>query len=103
MTQNAALPMTLLFGHRRARRLLERSSDEAGDGAWTMYSTAMRHLVAVVSLVLLAGFISCDGSEDCSNGECLCEAGASCEFTCDAPPCHVICADGSMVCGVPCS
>ncbi|MBL9025786.1 MAG: hypothetical protein JNL21_26560 [Myxococcales bacterium] len=44
-----------------------------------------------LALVLAA---SC-GEATCENGLCTCEAGANCDFECDAPPCHVDCGEGS--------
>lgn len=35
---------------------------------------------------------------DCSDGTCECHEGGTCEFTCDAPPCHVDCAGNNAEC-----
>jgi len=39
---------------------------------------------------------------DCSNGECVCEAGASCDFECVAPPCTVECVGDNPECVAAC-
>jgi hypothetical protein len=60
-------------------------------------------------LLLLLALAACD-DDVCVDGTCVCEAGESCEFGCDAPPCHATCegdnpscegecANGSCTCG----
>jgi hypothetical protein len=44
------------------------------------------------------GLACSHGPADCSNGTCVCEAGASCEFECEAPPCHIDCAGDNEDC-----
>lgn len=48
---------------------------------------------SLLVLVCLLWLPSCRPAS-CSNGTCDCPVGHSCEFVCDAPPCHVAC-DGS--------
>lgn len=46
----------------------------------------------------LSLFLSGCKDGDCSNGTCACHEGGSCEFTCDAPPCHVDCEGNNVEC-----
>ncbi len=53
----------------------------------------------VLSLLVLAGLLGSVGvackEAVCENGTCRCESDAECDFTCEAPPCHVDCDAGS--------
>lgn len=58
-------------------------------------------------LSLLGGLLfvlstACSGNKDCSNGECACQKGAVCEFTCESPPCHVNCEGDNPSCTGTC-
>ena len=66
------------------------------------------HRIVAAVLFSLAGGTCHTG--DCSNGECACPTGASCDFECASPPCHVdcegnnsqctgICGNGECTCG----
>ena len=54
------------------------------------------------ALVLMTSLVGCSGKKDCSNGECACDEGGSCDFTCEAPPCHVDCAGDNPSCTGTC-
>jgi hypothetical protein len=60
-----------------------------------------RSAALVVALLAVALVLACGHHEsgDCSNGTCVCAAGASCDFSCDSPPCHVDCAAGATCSG----
>jgi hypothetical protein len=44
---------------------------------------------------------ACD-DDDCDGGDCVCAEGASCEFACDEPPCHVVCEGDNDECKGTC-
>ncbi len=53
---------------------------------------SMSCLLAVASL---NGATACSFEEDCENQACICAEGATCDFDCVAPPCHIECREGS--------
>lgn len=46
--------------------------------------------------------LSCVNDGPCDNGACVCEAGSSCDFDCEAPPCHVDCEGSNPQCDGAC-
>ncbi|HEU5072656.1 MAG TPA: hypothetical protein VFU02_00750, partial [Polyangiaceae bacterium] len=40
---------------------------------------------------------------ECANGDCRCAAGAACEFSCLAPPCHLTCEGDNPSCEGDCA
>lgn len=61
---------------------------------------AMRATLGFLWLALAA---SChEDAGHCDGGECVCPPGASCELECDAPPCHVLCAEDNPRCEATC-
>ena len=61
-------------------------------------------LLAALSLCWLATLTGCDDDDDeCRDGQCVCEQGASCELGCPAPPCTAICAGDNPSCSATCA
>lgn len=50
---------------------------------------------ALATLAIVFAVTSCGDHPDCVNGECRCLAGEECSMSCDAPPCQVVCEEGS--------
>jgi hypothetical protein len=52
-------------------------------------------------VTVVSGFVACD-DDDCDGGNCVCASGASCEFACEEPPCHVVCKGDNDECKGTC-
>lgn len=59
--------------------------------------------LALGLLAFVVGVVLGCVTADCSNGACVCPPGASCEFECDAPPCHVECEGDNPECEGSCA
>lgn len=57
--------------------------------------------IPAVILAFIVGF-ACAAHDDCSNGTCVCPVGASCDFDCASPPCHVDCDGDNPQCDGTC-
>ncbi|MEM9454085.1 MAG: hypothetical protein AAGF11_07890 [Myxococcota bacterium] len=71
-------------------------------GVWTSWAVGAFSTFMVLGLILSLGFACRPVQADCSNGDCVCEVGASCDFECEAPPCHVDCAGDNPECVAAC-
>lgn len=69
-----------------------------------MFFGMSRRFVVVFLLACLGLALSaCQGNGRCEGDACVCDAGASCEFECDAPPCKVTCAGDNPECVGACA
>jgi hypothetical protein len=61
-----------------------------------------KHLIVLFFTTGLTAFSCHDDLRRCANGTCTCSHGAECDIDCEAPPCHVICADKGTFCEGEC-
>jgi hypothetical protein len=62
---------------------------------------SLRFATTLILLAHAVAVVACD-DDDCEDGTCVCASGASCEFECEEPPCHVDCKGNNDECTGAC-
>src|SRR5690606_13162741 len=77
------------------RRRTQRQRSAAVRSAAVQAAWAMRHFFVGITFALGVVAAACSVESDCENEACICAEGATCDFNCVAPPCHVECRKNS--------
>jgi hypothetical protein len=64
---------------------------------------AFLSVLAVFLVFSAAAIQGCLSRAGCANGTCSCGQGDRCQFTCEAPPCHVTCDGDNPTCTAACA